>query len=336
MWAVRACVATAIAALVLFSVAQRLVPGDPWWLELTRYVPYPAPLAVAALALVAASRLGWRWFGAALAASLLLGVIGMGFVWGRPDHGGRPLRLMTYNIKAYHASARAEGFAGLLREVQAQRPDILLVQDHVAITREAARDIWPDGRAFGFEYAYTIGQYIIASRHPLRNCAPLAGPRAGVNYTHARCEVDVEGQRLTLVTTHFESPRQGLNAARREGFEGFDDWRHNHAVRLVQARGLAQDLGAAARPLVVAGDLNAPDDSPVVRALLRAGLRDAFASAGRGYGYTYGHALRVGVSFLRIDHVLVSPEIGVAGVIAGGAQASEHRPVIADLLLPPR
>ncbi len=58
-------------------------------------------------------------------------------------------------------------------------------------------------------------------------------------------------------------------------------------------------------------DLNAPESSPVIRALL-------------------------GFSFLRIDRILVSPELGVIDAFAGGAQASEHRPVIADLLLPPR
>jgi endonuclease/exonuclease/phosphatase (EEP) superfamily protein YafD len=83
----------------------------------------------------------------------------------------------------------------------------------------------------------------------------------------------------------------------------------------------------------VAGDLNAPDSSVVVRSLLDTGLRDAFATAGMGYGYTWGHTLRPGVSFLRLDHILVGPEFGVADCFVGGAQASAHRPVIADLFL---
>jgi endonuclease/exonuclease/phosphatase (EEP) superfamily protein YafD len=62
-------------------------------------------------------------------------------------------------------------------------------------------------------------------------------------------------------------------------------------------------------------------------------LRDAFSSAGRGYGYTHGHSTRLGFSFLRIDHVLLSPEIGVADCFVGQKEASDHRPVIADLLL---
>jgi endonuclease/exonuclease/phosphatase (EEP) superfamily protein YafD len=104
---------------------------------------------------------------------------------------------------------------------------------------------------------------------------------------------------------------------------------------MARARDLAQAVRARSRPVIVAGDLNAPPPSLAVRALLDAGMRDAFARAGLGFGYTYGHALRPGFSFLRLDHVLVSAEIGVAACEVGSETASEHRPVIADLWLPP-
>ena len=135
---------------------------------------------------------------------------------------------------------------------------------------------------------------------------------------------------LTLITAHLESPRLGLNAARREGLDGIDTWKHSHEVRLAQARALA-GIRVPAGPLVLAGDLNAPDASAAVQSLLARGLRDAFASAGRGYGYTYGHTLRPAFSFLRIDHILVSPQIEVVRCFTGDTEASDHRPVIADL-----
>ena len=40
-----------------------------------------------------------------------------------------------------------------------------------------------------------------------------------------------------------------------------------------------------------------------------------------------------GISFLRIDHILVDQSIGVARAYVGGKEASPHRPVVADLLL---
>jgi len=139
-----------------------------------------------------------------------------------------------------------------------------------------------------------------------------------------------------LVTVHFESPRSGLVAARHEGLQARDSWERNHEIRLAQSRALARAIGASLRPLIVAGDLNAPDSSAVLGNLRAVGLVDAFASGGRGWGYTYGHTLRPAFSFLRIDHVLASPEFDVVDAFAGGADASDHRPVLADLRLPRR
>lgn len=107
----------------------------------------------------------------------------------------------------------------------------------------------------------------------------------------------------------------------------------SYADRLTQAELLANELAAGVGPMIVAGDFNAPEKSAVVGALLAAGLRDAFSSAGVSYGYTWGHALRLWISFFRIDHILVSPTLGVRDCFIGGKEGSEHRPVIADLLL---
>jgi vancomycin resistance protein VanJ len=334
--ALRIAVGLTLASLALLTAAQQLGRLEFWWLELSRYVPYPVPLALALAALLASLRLGWRWVAASGLTLAGVAVFAMGLVWGHADRGGTPLRLMTYNIKAYNAAVRAGGFEALAREVAAHHPDVLLVQDHHSVTSADAARLWNGGRLFGFEHVFAVDQYVIASRYPLLDCQPRAGESSGRPYTLARCSIDVDGRLLSLVNTHFESPRTGLNAARHEGFDGLDDWRRNVQERLAQARTLAIDLAGVARPLVVAGDLNAPETSPVVGTLLRTGLRDAFSSAGRGYGHSYGHALRIGISFLRIDHVLVSPEIGVAASYVGGGAASDHRPVIADLLLPGR
>ncbi|MET0207900.1 MAG: endonuclease/exonuclease/phosphatase family protein [Burkholderiaceae bacterium] len=330
-----------IAGIVSLTLAQQAGTVGPWWLELSRYLPYPALLVPAVVALLISCRLGWRWVVASGIALALVLVFAMGFAWGRPDvkrDGDVPLRFMTYNIKAYKAALRPDGFAELAREVARQAPDILVAQDSYGPYRkDEAAGMWPDGRAFGMPYSFAAGQYVVASRYPVRACSSGSIDQRNQVHSYVRCVVDVNGVELNVVTVHFESPRNGLNAARREGFDGVEDWEQNYEDRLGQSRALARDLQAnGARPLIVAGDLNAPEASSVVRTLLAGGLRDAFSSASRGYGFSYGHALRLGFSFLRIDHVLVSPEVGVANVFVGGAQASEHRPVIADLLLHPR
>ena len=178
---------------------------------------------------------------------------------------------------------------------------------------------------------YQFGQYIVASRWPLQNCQLGGIPIAGRSHGFVVCQVQVHGVTLNVVTVHFLSPRDGLNAARKEGFDGMGDWQQNMLARLEQAGLLAEHLRLMSGPTVLGGDLNAPEASAVVQTLLNTGLRDAFSAAGSGYGYTHGHHLLRGLSFLRIDHILVSKDIGVSDAFAGGREASQHRPVIADL-----
>ncbi|MEP7099040.1 MAG: endonuclease/exonuclease/phosphatase family protein [Burkholderiales bacterium] len=327
-----------IGASLALTLAQQAGTVGPWWLELSRYVPYTALLLPGMLALPLACWLGWRWVAADLIALAAVAWLAMGFVWGQPDAGEMPLRLMTYNVKAYMAAERPNGYAELRHEVALHHPDILLAQDNRGSALAAA--LQPgDAGDFALPHVFGIDQYIIASRYPLRDCHLVSVGDANPATRYAECTVDVNGVALQVATVHFESPRGGLMAARREGLEGADDWERNHTDRLAQARALAQMLRAAPRPLVLAGDLNAPQSSAVIRTLLDTGLRDAFASAGRGYGFSYGQAMRMrmnlglALSFLRIDHILVSPQIGVTDSFAGNGGASEHRPVIADLLL---
>jgi endonuclease/exonuclease/phosphatase family metal-dependent hydrolase len=172
---------------------------------------------------------------------------------------------------------------------------------------------------------------VVASRFALQGCTAAPIAPGGDSRQFLRCKVDVRGSALDLVTVHFQSPRDGLNAARREGLDGADDWTGNYVLRLAQSRGLARDLAGSRGPLVVAGDLNAPESSPVIQALLGIGLRDAFSIAGRGYGFTHGHSLRLRHDILRIDHILVSPEVEVLYSFVGQSDATDHRPLIADL-----
>ncbi|MBK6851135.1 MAG: endonuclease/exonuclease/phosphatase family protein [Burkholderiales bacterium] len=336
---------------LLLVAAIILAPGvtDAWWLELLRYLPYPGWLAAGLLAAVLTLRLGWAWRAAAAGGLLLVIWPIMGLQLQGGDAGGGRLRVMTYNVKSYHATDDGD-YARIAWEVVQHDPDILVMQDAGMInqnkrsTNDSVRSMLRDRQIYHF------GQYIVASRLPLRGCTPGDISYRGKAHTYVRCTVQVRGREVDLITAHLLSPREGLNATRHDKLEGLDDWRQNFGDRLSQARKLVQDIlttpAAAAtaatkadaaptkpRPLILAGDLNAPESSPVIQTLLDAGLRDAHSAAGKGFGYTHGHSLRLGFSFLRIDHILVSNDLGVADCFVGGKEGSEHRPVIADLWL---
>lgn len=320
-----------VASALALSLAYGFGEPQTWWLELTRYAPYPVYLLPALAAVGLSLLLGRTWRIAALLGLALVVTSVMGLAIGRSDKGEGHFRLMTFNIKSYFAQVRPDGYARLAWEVMLHDPDIIVMQDAIAVDRPLEQ-LPPAVRTMlGQRQIYSFGQYAVASRYPLQGCKPGHIPFRGQEHSYVRCTVVVAGTEIDLVTVHFISPREGLNAARRERLHGLDEWERNFTDRLTQARKLAGDLAGNPRPLIVAGDLNALEGSPVIRTLLDLGLRDAFSSAGFGYGHTQGHALRPGISFLRIDHILVSSTLGVSDCFVGGKEASDHRPVIADL-----
>jgi endonuclease/exonuclease/phosphatase (EEP) superfamily protein YafD len=330
-------VIAAIAALGLTGL-YRFGPPYSAWVELLRYAPFLVYLVPGLLGLGLSFTLGWPWRLTAMAALVLMltQVMDLSLGLGRsapPGATPRTVRFMTYNIKSYRAAFRPGGFADLAHEIEQQRPDILVMQDARDVSR---RGDLPRGMraALPEHHLYAYGQYAIASRFPLADCRPGDISHSGATHEYVRCSIDIGGTTVDIVTAHLLTPREGLNATRHEGADGFDDWEANFAARRQQADKLAHDLAPLRRPTLVAGDLNAPEHSVVVRTLLDLGLRDVFSTAGRGWGFTHGHSLKPGVSFLRIDHILASPDIGIVSAYVGWRGGSEHRPVIADLLIP--
>lgn len=334
LWAARVgryFVAAAALCAAFLALAFQFAGESAWWAELARYVPYPAYLLPALLAAGAGLLLSWPWrLVAAATLALVFGPI-MGLKFGTGESGTGRLRVMTYNIKDYVALRRTGGFAEIAWEINLHDPDIVVLQDADKLAHRHQIDPKPTAALFGDRQVVTSGQFIIASRLPLRNCRDGDVSFPGERHHYQRCTVVAHGKEFELFNVHLLTPRAGLNATRHERLGGIDDWQENVASRMFQARALARDVAAASRPVLLMGDLNAPEHSPVVRALLGTGLRSAWATAGTGYGYTHGHSLRPHISFARIDHVLASPVFGIADAQVGGKDASEHRPVIADL-----
>jgi endonuclease/exonuclease/phosphatase (EEP) superfamily protein YafD len=331
----RAAVALIIGGAAALSIGYWIGPERHWALALVLYLPYPIHLVPALTAVMLSLGLGRAWRVAALLglALVLRFVMGLEIQRGDPPEGRYSVRVLSYNIKAYRAIERAGGFDQVAAEMRGHRPDIVALQDanEPSELRRSGRSAVP--RLAGLPFVFSFGQFTLASRYPLRNCSPSIDASGRYIDTWVHCIATIGGRDIDLFSAHLPTPRRGLDAARRDALDGVDDWERNVAARMARAEDLARVIRNRVRPVIVAGDLNAPEPSLAVRRLLDSGLRDAFASAGVGFGYTYGHALKPGFSFLRLDHVLVSRELGVAACAVGAADASEHRPVIADVLL---
>ncbi len=104
---------------------------------------------------------------------------------------------------------------------------------------------------------------------------------------------------------------------------------------LESRRGPLQDIAERVaregdRPLIIAGDFNTPTDSVLLRNL-RLRATNAFEVSGSGYFPTWPNPLPV----LAIDQVWGAGGVRFASCRAAWTLLSDHRPVIAEFIVPP-
>jgi len=338
----------AVALLLAYSALLALLTllnglgGDRWWFGAFNHY-LPQAIWLIPLLPLAATSAWWakRWLW--LLPVLALWVLGpiMGFQFHLPDRqgAGTPLRILTCNMKYGTRDTNA-----LFRDISAYRPELVCLQDVLPANRPQLASFFKDWQV------WSEGQFWIASRHPLERTGP---PRKGAllgmepDYPFSKVRVLIQGTPLAVYSVHLLSPREGLNALRPDQgrlepiSSRIRDLRENVDARLAEARQLAGAVRTEPGHVLVMGDLNALDGSQVCRMMRQTGLRDAFAEAGVGYGYTYGHFLLdrrfpwlPHFSWMRIDHIMISQGVRVRRCMTGTSRASDHRPVIADLCVP--
>ena len=97
-------------------------------------------------------------------------------------------------------------------------------------------------------------------------------------------------------------------------------------IRVKQAEEVAAHIQQCPYPVIVCGDFNELPLSYPYR-IISKGLKDAFLERGKGWGFTYCGK----IPGLRLDYVLVSPEIEVIDFKIPKRKLSDHYPVIAYL-----
>ncbi len=120
--------------------------------------------------------------------------------------------------------------------------------------------------------------------------------------------IDVRGRRVRVFNTHL-------------------DYRGNPAVRRQQVSESLAIIGESATPVLMFGDLNAVPSAPELQPLFRR-LRDGWPdTAGTGFSYPAIKPVR------RIDYVLASQHFRVIFARVPDSQASDHRPVVMDVVI---
>ncbi|HEX2768427.1 MAG TPA: endonuclease/exonuclease/phosphatase family protein [Geobacteraceae bacterium] len=326
-------------AILAAITAMNRFGADRWWFgALNLYLPQAMWVVPAVLLTFLSLRVArhWIWM-SGLCALWVLGPI-MGFCWSPqapPDPAGAlSVRIMTCNAKYGYRD-----IAALIGDIARYGPDVVLLQDAGGSLSS------PLGNYFRKWNVRSFGQYVIASKLPLSGEEARWISFPGEKQACLRCRLYIGATAITIYNVHFQSPREGLNAfrtARKRPWylpEAIQHLENNVEARLTQARAIREFVRQEQGPVIVAGDLNSTDSSQACLTLRDAGLHDAFAEGGRGYGYTYGHFLLqhrlpwLRASWMRIDHIMMNAQLQSWRCRTGTGKASDHRPVIADLIM---
>ncbi|TNH29551.1 endonuclease [Micromonospora orduensis] len=229
------------------------------------------------------------------------------------EAGGVPLRVVSYNIHS-----QRDDTAALAAVVRAARPDVVIVQEGPRRFRWRQKSATL-AESFGLVVAAgglpALGNLLLTSlrvqvvgtrcqRFPLTPGRHLRGA------AYADCRV--AGARFTLAGSHLST---------------------DPAERQAQAAELKRGLDAATGPVLVGADLNEGPDGPAWATVAR-GLTDAAVAADAADRLTYSCA----DPRRRIDALFVDPRITVVDYDVVDTpqtrRASDHFPVLVDLLLP--
>ncbi|MCB0109116.1 MAG: endonuclease/exonuclease/phosphatase family protein [Caldilineaceae bacterium] len=241
---------------------------------------------------------------------------------------GTPLRFMSWN--SLFLNKDVESFNSALVKLQ---PDVIAIQEIGSVLVDELAANWQE--TYPYMELYPTGTPAgmgIVSRYPFRTTTrPDFDEQTGCN-----CQIvtiDLQGKTITLINAHPWPPEIEFTVPHH--------WSNLLALNTVNQDPIFDQLLARIHavdgPLLVAGDLNTMPFQPNVQRL-QAILVDTFVEAGSGLGYTFpadGKAYNLpSIPFMRIDYIFHSADWYATATHVDAIPGSDHRYVIADLVLP--
>lgn len=265
----------------------------------------------------------------------------MDYVWSGPRvPAGPTVSVIANNIGQNHGKS-------IMPFVKQHDADIVVLSDAVNQGHKYQK-------AFEEEYGkihYMRGdqQFLIISKYPILNGGLLDMKDEHGHSIAAWYEIDINGYQIYLFALHLPTPRDQLNEVRGSfGFLGTLTARmgkEGHATDVykrgkeffAQQFALGEQMVAfteeADKPFIVCGDFNVPTHGKTYHLFKRHWI-EAFAAAGKGYGYTFPGDAKF-PPWLRLDNIFCSREglIPVTAVAETG-RSSQHRSMYAEFEMP--
>jgi len=230
------------------------------------------------------------------------------------------LRVMTYNIRG-----GTWNLDRAIATIRAADPDVVCLQEartnSQAGTNELERKVREGLRGYvghREESIMTLARsQIVEFGHERLMVGRHSRPLVRARIRHA-------GSAVTVCNVHFVLS-EPVSSARRTGLRTFVE--RAVEVRRDQAEALIKATRRDHRPMIVCGDFNTPPRG-VVYGMLAGEWEDA-AYVRSGFGYTFASTLPV----LRIDYIWHSPDLLATRTETPASTGSDHRPVVADLIV---
>ncbi len=178
-------------------------------------------------------------------------------------------------------------------------------------------------------YQTRVGSQRVNSRWEVRDFKMLRIP-TGHTMGITGCDVLLPGGPLRVLNIHVPVGRTRGQTLRIDPREARPYLRNAVRSRSQKADEILRVMPHKG-PAVLCGDFNTPPTSAIYRRL-RGHLTDSFASTRFGLGLTY--LIRKKVPAWRIDYVWCGNGVRPVDCQVGNTQISDHRPVIADVLVP--
>ncbi len=276
------------------------------------FTPYAAVTSVVPVAVAALLR---RWWIAAFALVIALVLLGVTLPRALPNDrpagaGGETLTVMSLNMRLGQADPSA-----VMRLARSKEVDVLSLQEVASalpgLDAAGARRLLP--KRVLAPRANSNGSALLAGRElSLRARSDPAGPGQAKAVL-----VLTGGTRVSIEAVHPKAPTDEAKTTA---------WR--------EALAALPSSGAGAAMQLLAGDFNATLDHDQMRDLLDRGYADAADETGSGLRTTWPVDRRRPP--ITIDHVLVDRRIAVRSFEVHEVSGTDHRAVIAELVIPRR